>query len=62
LENLGRENSINKLYTVQPIPAYILIDGNGLIIDRYSGAAKDDKGLAELEATLEDIFSSNKKV
>ncbi len=62
LENLGRENSINKLYTVQPIPAYILIDENGLIIDRYSGAAKDDKGLAELEATLEDIFSSNKKV
>lgn len=35
---LKTEGSISNLYYVQPIPAYILIDKNGIIIDRYRGA------------------------
>jgi len=52
-------DSISKLYQVQAIPAYILIDKNGIIIDRYRGADKKDKSLKDLEAKLETLLSSN---
>ena len=54
-----KEGSINVSYQVQPIPAYILIDENGIIIDRYRGADKNDKSLKDLEAKLEKLLSSN---
>jgi hypothetical protein len=55
-----RENgSINLLYRVHGLPAYILIDENGIIIDRYRGADKNDKSLNDLEAKLETLLSAN---
>ncbi len=58
LDNIRENGSINVLYRVQPIPAYILIDENGIIIDRYRGADKKDKSLKDLEAKLETLLSS----
>lgn len=58
LDNSRENGSINELYRVQPIPAYILIDENGIIIDRYRGADKKDKSLKNLEAKLETLLSS----
>ena len=59
-ENWRLENgSISKSYRVQAIPAYILIDENGIIIDRYRGADKDDKSLNDLEGKLETLLSTN---
>ncbi|WP_296315528.1 TlpA disulfide reductase family protein [Winogradskyella sp. UBA3174] len=57
-DNIRENGSINVLYRVQPIPAYILIDENGIIIDRYRGADKKDKSLKDLEAKLETLLSS----
>ena len=57
--NVGKEGSINKLYYVQPIPAYILINEKGIIIDRYRGADKDDKSLNDLEEKLNTLLTSN---
>lgn len=54
-----KKGSINVLYQVHAIPAYILIDENGIIIDRYGGADKKDKSLKDLEAKLETLLSSN---
>jgi len=54
-----KKGSINVLYQVQAIPAYILIDENGIIIDRYRGADKKDKSLKDLEIKLETLKSSN---
>jgi len=51
--------SINVVYGVQSIPAYILINENGIMIDRYRGADKKDKSLKDLEAKLETLLSSN---
>ncbi len=59
LSNLGKEGSINKSYYVKPIPAYILIDEKGIIIDRYRGADKEDKSLNDLEEKLNSLFSLN---
>jgi len=59
LDNIREKGSINSLYRVKPIPAYILIDENGIIIDRYSGADKNNKSLKDLEAKLESLLSSN---
>lgn len=59
MNNLGKEGSINKSYYVQPIPAYILIDDKGIIIDRYRGADKEDKSLYDLEKKLSTLLSSN---
>ena len=51
-----RENGfISTSYHVQAIPAYILINKNGIIIDRYSGADKKNKSLKDLEAKLETL-------
>jgi peroxiredoxin len=58
MDNSRENGSINALYRVQPIPAYILIDENGIIIDRYRGADKKDKSLKDLEAKLETLLSS----
>ena len=58
LDNIREKGSINSLYRVKPIPAYILIDKNGIIIDRYRGADKKDKSLKDLEAKLETLLSS----
>lgn len=54
-----KKGSINVLYQVQAIPAYILIDENGIIVERYRGADKKDKSLKDLEAKLEKLLSSN---
>ena len=59
INNVGNEGSINKSYDVQPIPAYILIDTEGIIIDRYSGADKDNKDLNDLEEKLNALLSSS---
>jgi len=58
LDNIRENGSINVLYRVQAIPAYILIDENGIIIDRYRGADKNDKSLKDLEAKLETLLST----
>lgn len=58
-ENWILKGSISKAYQVQPIPAYILIDENGIIIDRYRGADKNDKSLNDLEGKLESLLSTN---
>lgn len=57
--NWRPKGSISKAYHVQAIPAYILIDENGIIIDRYRGADKDDKSLNDLEGKLETLLSTN---
>ena len=59
MSNVGKEGSISKSYYVQPIPAYILIDEKGIIIDRYRGADKEDKSLNKLEKKLNTLLSSN---
>lgn len=59
LDNMRENGSINLLYRVHAIPAYILIDENGIIIDRYRGADKNDKSLNDLEEKLETLLSSN---
>jgi peroxiredoxin len=59
MSNVGEEGSISKSYYVQPIPAYILIDEKGIIIDRYSGADMNNKSLKDLEEKLNTLFSSN---
>ena len=59
ISNVGKEGSISKSYYVQPIPAYILIDKKGIIIDRYRGADKEDKSLYDLEKKLITLLSSN---
>lgn len=58
-DNIREKGSINSLYRVKPIPAYILIDENGIIVDRYRGADRKDKSLKDLEAKLETLLSSN---
>lgn len=60
LANIGKEGSISKLYTVRPIPAYILIDEKGVIINRYSGADKNGKNLNDLENDLKELFAESK--
>ena len=59
MNNVGREGSISKSYYVQPIPAYILIDKNGIIIDRYRVADKADKGINHLEEKLKTLLASD---
>ncbi|MFD0932762.1 redoxin family protein [Psychroflexus salinarum] len=59
LDNIRENGSINVLYRVQPIPAYILIDKKGIIIDRYRNADKNDKSLNDLEGKLETLLSTN---
>jgi peroxiredoxin len=54
----GKAGSISRAYSVQPVPAYILIDKNGIIVDRYSGADNDNKGLTDLEEKLNFLKSS----
>jgi peroxiredoxin len=60
LDNIGKEGSISKLYTVRPIPAYILINEKGIIINRYSGADKNGKNLDDLENDLQELFAESK--
>ncbi len=55
----GEEGSISKAYYVVPIPAYILIDKEGIIIDRYSGADKDNKDLNDLEEKINALLTSS---
>lgn len=54
--NDKKEGTVSKLYSVQPIPAYILIDENGIIVDRYRAADKNNKSLEELENRLKTIL------
>jgi peroxiredoxin len=50
------KGSISKMYYVQPVPAYILIDEKGIIIDRYSNADKANKSLKDLEEKLKTLL------
>lgn len=59
MSNVGKNVSISKSYYVQPIPAYILIDKKGIIIDRYRGADKDNKSLNDLEEKLNALLTLN---
>jgi peroxiredoxin len=56
--NNSKKGSISKMYSVQPIPAYILIDEKGIIVDRYRGADKEDKSLNDLENKLNELLES----
>lgn len=58
IDNVGNEGTISKSYYVQPIPAYILIDEEGIIIDRYRNADKDNKSLNNLEEKLQTLLTS----
>ena len=57
-DNSRERGSINSFYRVSAIPAYILIDKNGVIVDRYRGADENDKSLKDLEAKLETLLSA----
>lgn len=57
--NLGKEGTITRAYSVVPVPAYILIDKNGIIVDRYVGADNDNKSLTDLEDKLNELLTSN---
>ena len=57
LDNLKDSESISYKYDIQPIPAYILIDKNGEIVDRYEGASKSDKGFNDLVNKLREIIN-----
>lgn len=59
MSSVGKEGSISKSYYIKPIPAYILIDDKGIIIDRYRNADKEDKSLNDLEEKLMTLLSSN---
>jgi peroxiredoxin len=50
------KGSISKMYYVQPVPAYILINEKGIIIDRYSNADKANKSLKDLEEKLKTLL------
>ena len=47
--------SLRTLYNVTPVPTYILIDKDGIIVGRYEGA--DDKLNIELLNDLEKVFT-----
>jgi peroxiredoxin len=59
IENWRLSKGSIESYHLQAIPAYILIDENGIIIDRYRGADMDDKSLNDLEGKLETMLSTN---
>lgn len=48
--------AINTEYDITAIPAYILIDQDGYIIDRYLAADNQKLGLDELEKKLKELF------
>lgn len=56
---IGTEGAISTLYTIKPIPAYILIDQNGTIVNRYAGADMSNKNLDDLENDLKRTFSES---
>lgn len=56
-KNVDKSGSISKMYYVKPIPAYILIDDKGIIIDRYSGADSNNKNFLDLEIKIRALFS-----
>lgn len=56
LDNIHKKGSISARYKIQPIPAYILIDKNGKIIDRYLSASSAGNDLQDLQTKLEEIF------
>lgn len=65
LHSFARAGSIAKQYTVQPIPAYILIDKDGIVIDRFVGADssksfdKQENDLLVLEQKLDRMLAMN---
>lgn len=54
--NFWKKNSIYKIYGIQPIPAYILIDKEGFVVDRYLNADNQYKDIDVLENKLKEIF------
>jgi len=56
LDNVKEKGSISEKFDIQPIPAYILIDKEGKIIDRYLNASSDDKNFNELTMKIEQLF------
>jgi peroxiredoxin len=49
-------NSIRKLYQVQPVPTYILINREGIIIGRYTGIDEKENQNLGLTKKLEEEF------
>jgi thiol-disulfide isomerase/thioredoxin len=62
-KNIGKNNSLSQKYNITPIPAYVLIDRNGIIQGRYLGADKENKDLSknieDLKTELAEIFDDN---
>ncbi|MCM4160911.1 AhpC/TSA family protein [Antarcticibacterium flavum] len=56
LDKVRMDGSISSLYGVQPIPAYILIDKKGVIVDRYMAADSKRKSISDLENKLKELL------
>jgi thiol-disulfide isomerase/thioredoxin len=56
LDKVRMNGSISNLYGVQPIPAYILIDKEGVIVDRYLAADSKRKSLSDLRKKLKELI------
>jgi peroxiredoxin len=51
----GKETVLYK-YNVQSIPAYILIDKQGIIIGKFSGASTNNLGFGDLTLKINEVF------
>ena len=56
LKQIETPGTISEKYTIKPIPAYILIDREGRIVDRYMSASFEGKDFNDLTERLEEIF------
>ena len=57
MENIRKEGSLSEKYDIQPIPAYILIDKEGRIIDRYLNASNNNNSFKDLTLKLEELMA-----
>ena len=57
MENIRKEGSLSEKYDIQPIPAYILIDKEGRIIDRYLNASDNNNSFKDLTLKLEELMA-----
>lgn len=58
MSNYKKNNSISKKYYIQPIPAYILIDKKGYIIERYLAAGNHQKDMEDLKKDLKRLLDN----
>lgn len=56
LNKLETPGTISQKYNIRPIPAYILIDREGKIVDRYMSASFQGKDFDDLAKKVEEIF------